>query len=308
MGKKQKRGQHQGAMGDIFTRPEDDSDGMAHVVRPRPGILEATLGGLGAAVEERYAAVRASPSPFADGEARIFAADVDRHLSDIRRIRPDIPHCTDPANDVAVVYQLLRLRLRAALRYALRGALNRRPCSVFLRAAVDEYNRLVVRAGRNASAADLLGDAIALSDRLARSPNRDDGVRLTLLAALVEHLRADVQTYQGRRRVGVVALASARIPSPPTPPTPTPPVVTRKLRQPTAIVTRCDDTTDTCAICMDKECAPRLPCGHKCMCAECAASVDRCPLCRDHFDPSEVAWTDACGTAFIGVTRPEGSK
>lgn len=66
----------------------------------------------------------------------------------------------------------------------------------------------------------------------------------------------------------------------------------------------------TCAVCMDAASGPRLPCGHKVMCNGCTASVDRCPLCRDRFQPAEVSWNDSCqqqffSPSFVGEGKEE---
>ena len=309
-------------MGDIFTRPENDANGMAHVVRPRPGLLQTTLGGIGATVAERYATVRANQSSTDALETAMrFIEEVDGYLRTILRDRPDLPFCTDPSDDEAVAYQHIRLQHRAAMRSALRKSLARQYDNngIFFRTAVDEYNDLVSRAGRNAAEANLLGDTAALLARLFDLSDGNDvrGVRRRLLIGLLHHLHADLITYSERRHPGRSYRPEPTITPLPPPPPPPPTVAAAEVTE--EVVRRTDGSTaartfrtppvvtpadpivpnETCAVCLDADCAPRLPCGHKCMCAECAASVDRCPLCRDQYDPSEVAWADKCGTPYI---------
>jgi hypothetical protein len=68
-----------------------------------------------------------------------------------------------------------------------------------------------------------------------------------------------------------------------------------------------EEAAQHCAVCMDRTRGPRLPCGHKSMCGTCTASVARCPMCRNNFDPSEVAWADASPLGFY-VPQPMGEK
>lgn len=40
-------------------------------------------------------------------------------------------------------------------------------------------------------------------------------------------------------------------------------------------------SADTCSVCMDEQtCVALMPCAHLCVCGDCAAALDKCPLCR----------------------------
>lgn len=122
-----------------------------------------------------------------------------------------------------------------------------------------------------------------------------------------------------------VPRANPPVPTP-TPPTSTKAVAPRTMRAPIVVAvvdeeegkgpwagevdsTAADrkgglSTAEPCVVCLDRLRVPRLPCGHKCMCATCTASVERCPLCRDNFDPSEVAWIDPSPLSFVQRVTP----
>jgi len=54
-------------------------------------------------------------------------------------------------------------------------------------------------------------------------------------------------------------------------------IVTKEIEEPS-------NEYKTCKICMDREYAVMIPCGHICMCLECAMSQDKCPICRLGYD------------------------
>lgn len=317
-------------MGDIFSNPENNPI-MQRVFQPPPGLLQNTLGGIAVAIEQEYHTIR-NIQPLADvpDKAISFLRRLDAALTTIKSNRPDVLTCIDPSVDAAVVYQRLRFRRHAMMRYTLRILLAQirqfgRGTEVFLFSFVEEYNCLVSRTKRCAMDGELIHDIASLLRRAdaytASSPDQNEA--LMLLCRLLRHLRDDPDTYRGRIRnandASVSSPSAAAPPSTPSAPAPAPeprPVVvvvpspsdgTHRFRTP--IVVRLCPTAalpspDGCVICMDAACRPRLPCGHKTMCTQCAASVDRCPLCRDAFDPSEVAWEDSCNESFVGASLP----
>ncbi len=45
-----------------------------------------------------------------------------------------------------------------------------------------------------------------------------------------------------------------------------------------------DEDTKLCKICFDRELSAGIPCGHICMCYECAISTSSCPICRSEYN------------------------
>jgi hypothetical protein len=46
-----------------------------------------------------------------------------------------------------------------------------------------------------------------------------------------------------------------------------------------------EESTQNCVVCMDADRGTTLvPCGHYCLCIDCASDVDTCPMCRSHID------------------------
>jgi hypothetical protein len=285
-------------MGDIYSRPENDY-AMARVLSPPPGLLAATLDGVGLVVDGDYVASRTNPAGFLER--------TDAILRDLVRHRSDLPRCVDPEDAEAVVFQRIRWRRRAMLRIALRQAGRHSVPTV--RSLLDTFNHLAWRAGRHTLEPELFDDLTAFHRRLVSDPQPNDPSVRSLLAALVDHLREDISAYHIR----FDALYRPVPTPPPTPPPSAPAVVASRSSLPavafpfrTPIDAPVDGGDDAdgdadaalCVVCIDEPRTPRLPCGHKTMCGTCAASVDRCPLCRDPFDPSEVAWTDACAREF----------
>jgi hypothetical protein len=298
---------HVYGMGDIFTHPIQDAV-MRKVVSPPPGLLENTLGGVALAIERDYAMLRATnPPSHVPKRSDLFLRRLDSVLANIRRDHPRVEECCDPSVNAAVVYQRLRLRRHAILRYSLRILVTRFrrmgnagqgfPCHF-----VDEYNRLASRVKRPGQLASVADDAAHLRRRVdAHTVNAyDHSQALRYLSSLLRHLYDDIRLYRRRgppvvpppsspppreaaRTPMAVASAVSSVPSPPPPVGPPP------------TDTECVD----CVICMDQPCLPRLPCGHKVMCTDCAASVDKCPICRLKFCPSRVHWQDPASESFI---------
>ena len=260
-------------MGNVFL--------MRTEAHPPSGTLRNTIDTIGSIVEERHAAFRSEWSSAEPPETALrFIEEVDGFLRDIVRHRPDLLLLSrDTTTDNAViVYQRIRILRHLAMQSALRNALARQPDNgEYLHSELNGYKALIDRAcSSNASPEEVLRDAAALLHRLSNLSDGDDGgLQRCLLIGLVQHVHAAVRISNPSATARTFRTPPAVIPS--DPPVP----------------------NETCAVCADAECAPRLPCGHRCMCAECAASVDRCPLCRDQYDPSEVAWADACGKSYI---------
>lgn len=52
-----------------------------------------------------------------------------------------------------------------------------------------------------------------------------------------------------------------------------------------------------------------MPCGHFCMCIECAASVNECPVCRGSVKQFYIlCWNNPAGARSVRHGVPEASK
>ena len=45
-----------------------------------------------------------------------------------------------------------------------------------------------------------------------------------------------------------------------------------------------DEDAKLCKICFERELSAGIPCGHICMCYECAVATFSCPICRSEYD------------------------
>lgn len=312
-------------MGDIFSH---DANDRCEALGITPQRLSTAFGGRVAVLDDEYQSIMATPQSV-EVRCRALSDRIGSLQTDLLRDWTGLVEGNDPDSGECCVFHHLRDMRRSLMRIRMqilvRGSASRLPpadCEI-----VADYDNLVRCTRRNAGADALLDDVDALRRRVL---NRSRGGNTLgeihpILSDLLDLMKENLAAFRARRsictparrerspsqreHIDVVRSSSAgdstpvfcqrMAPYPTTTTTHSARVVVAGAAKDKNTVPLANDGDACCSVCLDLAPGPRLPCGHKAACEPCTRALERCPLCRAWFAPTEVHWADDQSAPFI---------